>query len=329
MLRVIAGWSLFVIASCDAAAPETPTVEPGPNATPATAPGEPTEARPESEAATPVEAPTKPSFVEELNLRKPKADAIDGAVSLFVKHFTAATPAVDEAARLEAIQALFAFTERALEDPAASGLLDSDEIYAAACRSVGHCDAGDPTPAAVAKVEALRDSGVTFAYAGEGTLVVAADYGRIAEKIRPGLSALARTYLETIDFQGRKVDERYDEPGFVGDADDMAEAIVRWETLGKRDPAYTKVAREHTDALATQYLRICDQAEYQEPECIVTKRLRGSYQRSVREQATSRYQPAVAGFLAEMKRRKYRADSETLERVIESQLSSVTAAKSE
>ncbi len=258
-------------------------------------------------------------------LRADQAGAIPAAVELFGKAFSAEAGSTNPAERHRALRALLGFIGRAIE-PVDDLMTNSPAMAAATCRYVGRCDAGEPTAAAIAMVETLSRAGVRFVYAGEGTVTVEPDYPGLADRLGATLSPSDRDYLEAMTWEADKVTSTYDEGGFFGNPDDIAEALGRWEALAAMDPAVRATeAQEHATRLAERYLTLCGHELGARPACVVDRRLRASYRRFVRERTGSAYRPAVQHWLRELEARRFRTDIATMQKLADESLAHTAA----
>ena len=303
---------LLAVAMLVACSGEAPTpVDPGPRrVSPAGQDGselrpEPTVAResevppadpvqPQVEVIAPANDPSG-SFEEALAQLPKDSDALPEAVALFIARYRG-TKAVGATQRAD-LDALIARVGQAR--PAADAAVARDPaLFAAACASTGKCGAGKPTAAALAWIEEQRKAGITFHYAGEGTVEAAVDHATLAKRLAPVLSQGSAAYLRALMLDDRAM-SHFDEDGYGGPLDELVVALTVWEALGQAGAAYRETAQTRGQAIAAAYLSVAVRPSSRDKHPLDSK-LRASYAKFLREHGKSSYAPAVRSFSAAM-----------------------------
>ncbi len=196
-------------------------------------------------------------------------------------------------------------------------------LLSAACASVGvECD-GPPSVAAVAALLEMHMNGVRFDYAGEGTVQAVVDHGVLADELGDLVSPATRAVLLATDATAR-AESRYDEAGFNGEPDLMAEALLQWESVvAMDDPLYREDARAEANRLRTAYLHLCDHGEWETPSCNAREPLQASYATFVAEHPDSPSTPAVAALRKALKAKRWKATTEQLDAMVAAALAAV------
>lgn len=270
----------------------------------------------------PVEAPADPvesgapgSYADALAPLDPSdPESFAEAVAAFGAEYPAGGES--EARRIELLTA-FVLSIANASNPQVQ---DDPALLAAACAGVGVECGGPPTEQAVAALEGFAARGVRFDYAGEGTVQAAVDYGVLAQRLGDHISPAARAVLEATDATAR-AESRYDEGGYNGDPDLMAEALLQWEAVvATADPLYLDDAEAEAARLRTAYLRLCDHGEWETPPCNARKPLQASYATFIAEHPDSPSTPAVTALRKALKAKRWKATAEQLDAMVSAAL---------
>jgi hypothetical protein len=243
----------------------------------------------------------------------PKADdAFEAVTGLFVKmHPQGSTRASTVRLDLEQLIAFVGETATVAD----ARVQASPELLAAACDSAGYGCGTELTDAGRAEIAALQARGVRYYYTGEGSMAVGVDHAGIAAAVDAGLDAPSKAYL-LATHASLLFGERFDEGGFGGDPSLAVDALTGWEALASNPGPYADVAPKQVDATREAYLRLCDAGEFENPSCTLDKALRASYSGFAAAHPTSPSVPAVAAFLRSMKKRRWKATSGQLDKVV-------------
>lgn len=265
------------------------------------------------------------AFVEairKLDYANPEKSA--KAMAMFNATFGKPGAAIDEATRRKGMEALFEFWKGNIPQ-LTNGEYDSPHIEPAICYMSKNCLDDEMNADIRAKVTQFKSLGLRVAYLGEGEYDLELDYAWLTSKMAPGLSANAKAFYLAKAWEADKVDDAWDEPGFVGNADDVAAAILKWEAVGSAsDAVWSSDANINAGVMARSYLEICLR-DFERPPCLVTPEYRASYERFMKDRASSRYQPAVAHFMATMSKSRFRSNEDKLEKLIEASMKKVAS----
>jgi len=264
------------------------------------------------------EEPVAPaSFADTLaSLDPTDPDAFAQATDAFAETHAAGT---DPASTARDVEALTDFV-LAIANGVNAKVQADPALLSAACASVGVECGGPPTTAAVAQLAELRSRGVRFDYAGEGTVQAVVDHGVLADDLGDLVSPATRAVLLATDATAR-AESRYDEGGFNGDPNLMAQALVQWESVvTMNDPLYREDAAAEAARLRTAYLRLCDHGEWETPSCNAREPLQASYASFVAEHPDSTSTPAVAALRKALKAKRWKATSEQLDAMVSAAL---------
>ena len=258
---------------------------------------------------------TKPaSWSEGLAALDPEADdAFEAVTALFEDmHPRGSTRASTVRVDLEQLLEFVGRTASVVD-----GRVQADPaLRSAACDSAGFgCGDDAPTNEAKAEIAALQARGVRYYYTGEGTMQAGLDYAGVAAAVDGGLDAPSKAYLAAQHASAIFV-QRFDEGGYTGKPRLAVDALLTAEALAAEPGPYADIAPKNVASTRESYLRLCDAGEFETPACTVSKAERASYTGFAAAHPTSPSVPAVKAFVAAMKKRRWKATSAQLEKIV-------------
>ncbi len=239
-------------------------------------------------------------------------DAFEAVTTLFVDMHPrgstrASTVRVDLEQLLEFVDKTASVVDRRVQaDPA---------LRSAACDSAGFGCGDAPTEEAKAEIAALQARGVRYYYTGEGTMGAGVDYAGVAAAVDGGLDGPSRAYLAAEQASAIFV-QRFDEGGYNGKPRLAVDALLAAEALAAEPGPYADIAPKNVASTRESYLRLCDAGEFETPACTVSKAARASYTSFAEAHPSSPSVPAIKAFVAAMKKRRWKATSAQLDKIV-------------
>lgn len=301
----------------------TPSGAEAPDATTADAPATndpttPTRTSPDGADPTRTSPASKPaSWSEGLAALDPKADdAFEAVTTLFVDmHPQGSTRASTVRVDLEQLLAFVGKTASVVDERVQA----NPALRSAACDSAGFGCGEAPTAEAGAEIAALQARGVRYYYRGEGTMEPSIDYAGVAAAVDGGLDAPSRAHLAAQHASAIFV-QRFDEGGYSGEPRLAVDALLTAEALAAEPGPYADIAPKNVASTRESYLRLCDAGEVETPACTVSKAERASYTSFAAAHPSSPSVPAIKAFVAAMKRRRWKATSAQLDKIVSTAL---------
>lgn len=302
---------LIAVASCRSAESDPRATPPSPAPSPTADEGATDEPKVDPDPQGEPRAPAQRSFEEELAaLEHDGLDALPKAAALYRSglHFEdAADPAT---ARAQALQALLAFG-----DEIAFGVEDKLP-FEAACERSTFCGGTPPTPEQNDALDEFERRGLKAAYGGEGTFMFQGDVAWWKTQLDDALSPGERAWLETMVLEQR-ASEFYDEDGYGGPVDVLADVALAYERLrALDDPAYNELAEAGACGAQAALLLSCDHANYETPACSIKKSERAQWTAMVKANPGTTTAAVSSAFLKAIKAQRYRASSDALHAVV-------------
>ena len=174
----------------------------------------------------------------------------------------------------------------------------------------------DVKPEDLATGDKLIADGVTLLNEGEGAYSATLHWTNLASTLKPALPKTSLMFLEVEGLEQDKVESAFDEPGFGGDPNDVADVLVRWEALAALGSAG---ASKRMDAVAETYLKLCV-SHFEDVHCTVGPDLVKSYEIFVEAHSESVYQPCVRIFLEGVKKSRLKLTQAKIKKLIEASL---------